>query len=416
MPHISFRRIGSCSALLALATMPGLSMAQANPLTATASEAISYDNNYLRRPGGGPSETTSSTSLGLNFSKSLGRQLYSAEVSVNANRNHEFKQFDYDGYGLGLSASSGLGAKGYVSLQHNRSSGQQNPDEQSGVRFVDRVKQRSTNLFMQYGVSGRLGANASLSAGGVDYSRNFANNSDYAALRLGLSYSPSDRLSLGVGAKKTEKNLPSLGEKIDRHDYDLSTSWLVSGYSSLAASMAFSQEQRSLNTGSDFKGVTGSLGWSFTPGGKLSYGLSLSRDTQRTGLPSQIYGNTGRVDAVSDIKAILTNQVQNQLTTSLAGKVSWALSSKVGLGLGLTYSQFEDSREADKIGNLSGLESQFLPNQGHQQNLQFTGNYTPIRWLRLGCALGAYKRTVSRETTPGYQGQTLGCDASVTLN
>ena len=100
----------------------------------------------------------------------------------------------------------------------------------------------------------------------------------------------------------------------------------------------------------------------------------------------------------------------------MPGRVNWALSSKIGLGVGLTYSQFEDSREADKIGNISGLDSLFLPSQGHQQNLQLTGNYAPIRWMRLGCFLGAYKRTSSRQTAPGYQGQSLGCDANVTLN
>jgi hypothetical protein len=416
MPPLTLRRLASCSALLALAMAPVVSRAQANPLTVTAGESLTYDNNFLRRPNGGPSETTSVTSLGLNLSKELGRQTYLADLSVSANRNHDLKSFDYDGYGLRLGLTSGVGARGYVSLQHNRSSSQQNPDEQTGARFVDRVKQRSTSLFAQYGVSGRIGFNANLVSGGSEYSRNFATNSDFASLRFGVSYSPSSLISFGLGAKKTEQHQPNVGEKINRYDYDLSTSWVVSGYSTLASSLAFSQEHRNLNAANDFKGFTGSLGWNFTPGGKLSYGLSLSRDTQRTGLPSQVYSYTGRTDTVSDIKAILTNQAQNQLTTSLGARVSWALSPKVNVGLGLTYSQFDDSREADKIGNISGLESQFLPSQGHQQNLQFTGNYTPIRWLRLGCALGAYKRTGSRESVPGYQGQTLGCDANVTLN
>lgn len=416
MPPSTPCRIGACSFLLSLALAPIASMAESNPLTFTASEGVTYDNNYLRRPGGGPSETTSATSLGLNYTKQLGRQAYEANLSVSANRNHDFKEFDYDGYGLRLGMTSSVGTKGYVSLTHNRTSGQQNPDEQTGLRFVDRVKQRSTSLFTQYGVAGRLGVNANLLSGGTEYSRNFASNNDYVALRLGMSYSPSDRLSLGVGAKKTEQHQPNIGEKITRYDYDLSTSWVVSGYSTLASTVALSQEQRSLNTANDFKGLTGSLGWNFTPGGKLSYGLSLSRDTQRTGLPSQIYSYSGRVDTISDIKAILTNQVQNQLTTSLGGRLNYALTPKVGLGLGVTLSRFDDSREADKIGNISGLESQFLPSKGTQQNFQLLSNYSPIRWLRVGCTLSAYKRSGARESVAGYQGQSLGCDANVTLN
>jgi len=82
----------------------------------------------------------------------------------------------------------------------------------------------------------------------------------------------------------------------------------------------------------------------------------------------------------------------------------------------LSYSRFEDSREAQVEGSISGLESQFLPSQGHQTSLNVSGRYTPLRWLNLGCSVGAYKRVGQRLSVAGYQGQTLGCDASVTLN
>jgi hypothetical protein len=50
MPPLTLRRLASCSALLALAMAPVVSRAQANPLTVTAGESLTYDNNFLRRP------------------------------------------------------------------------------------------------------------------------------------------------------------------------------------------------------------------------------------------------------------------------------------------------------------------------------------------------------------------------------
>ena len=416
MHSTTLRRIGPIAAAVFLLAHQTQARAEGNPLTLTVSESISTDNNFLRRPGGGPSETTSNTTAGLTYNKPLGRQNYNLSVAANASRHHEFKAYDFDGYNLSMGVNSGVGAKGYLSLQHSRSSSQQNPDEQTGQRFVDKVKQRSTSLFGQYGVSGRIGLNATLVSSGTEYSRSIANDQDSVGLRVGVSYSPSDLLSLGLGVRRTDRELTRLDQKLRRYDYDLSSSWMVTGYSTLGATIALSKEQRDGDPESDFKALTGSMDWRYTPGGKLSYDLSVSRDTQNSGLPSQIFINTGRTSTSNDVTAILTNQAKNQLTTSVGGRVNWAISSKTSAAVSLSYSRFEDSREAQVEGSISGLESQFLPSQGHQTSLNVSGRYTPLRWLNLGCSVGAYKRAGQRLSVAGYQGQTLGCDASVTLN
>jgi hypothetical protein len=410
MHSTTLRRIGPIAAAVFLLAHQTQALAEGNPLTLTVSESLSTDNNFLRRSDGGPSETTSNTAAGLTYNKSLGRQNYNLSVAANASRHHEFKAYDYDGYSLSMGVNTGVGAKGYLSLQHNRSSSQQNPDEQTGQRYVDKVKQHSTSLFGQYGVSGRIGLNANLVSSGTEYSRSIANNQDSVGLRMGVSYSPSDLLSLGLGVRRTDRELSKLDQKLRRYDYDLSSSWMVTGYSTLGATIALSKEQRDGDPESDFKAVTGSMDWRYTPGGKLSYDLSVSRDNQNNGLPTQYLLSTGPVSTPSGIQA------KNQLTTSVGGRVNWAMSSKTSAAVSLSYSRFEDSREAQVEGSLSGLESQFLPSQGHQTSLNVSGRYTPLRWLNLGCSVGAYKRVGQRLSVAGYQGQTLGCDASVSLN
>ena len=387
--------------------------AQSNPLTLILSQSVSTDNNFLRRPDGGPSDTTSVTNAGLIFNKALGRQIYSAKLSMSASRHHEFKDYDFDGYNLSLGASSGVGSKGYVSLQHSRNKTQQSPDAQTGLRFNDTVNSNATSLFTQYGVNGRIGVNANLVSSSTTYSRNFANNTDSVGLRVGGSYSPSDLLSLGVGVRRTDQTLPAADDKTTRYDIDANSSWVVTGYSTLAASLASSRQKRSRSPEADFNGLTGNLNWGYTPGGKISYALSLSRDIANNGQPTQFYASQQTPGVIS---AVLTNQVLNQLTTTISGTTRWAITQKVNANFSASYQKFEDSRSQDIIGSVSGLDQLLLPNKGRQVNLSLGGDYQAARWMRLGCSLASYKREGQRASVLGYQGQTLGCDANFTLN
>lgn len=380
-----------------------------NPLSLSVSERVSYDNNFLRRSEGGPSETTSSTAATVLFSKPYGRQNYAASLAVNADKHQTFKDYDYTGYSGSASVSSTIGARGYASLLHSVSRTQQSPDSQTGQRYIDKVTSHSTTLFTQYGVNGRLGVNAQVSNSNTEYSVNELNGRGSVALRLGASYSPSDLLSFGLGVRKSDQTVKSSDEKITRYDYDVNTFWVVSGYSTLSAALAMTRETRSINTDTDFRGATGSLSWGFTPGGKLSYSLSINRDTGNSVTGTQFGVSQGRVVSV------IEDQTQTQLTTTLAGGLNWAATSKVGVGLRLSYLKFDDASKST-VTTISGTQNQFVPSDGQQFNTNFSVSYAPVRWVRLGCGLDSYNRKGARLSVSGFKGEMLSCDVRLTLN
>lgn len=413
MEKLIGRALTPVAALVVAALCPWSSaVAESNPLSLSISQNLSFDNNFLRRSGGGPSDTTSLTAATVAYNKAYGRQNYGASLTANATRHNRFKDYDNDGYAVALGMTSTVGSKGYLALQHSSSRSLQSPDEQTGQRYADTITSHATSLYGQYGLYGRLGVNSTVSATKSQYSLNKANDSDQMGLRVGVNYSPNELLSFGAGVRKSERKLENAGDKINRYDYDLNTNWVVTGYSRLSASVALTDEKRVVNEGLDYRGVTGSLRWGYTPGGKMSYGLSISRDTTNSGQGNGTFLVTN--DDNSVVGAI-RNQSQNQLTTTLSATANWAATSKIGVGVGLNYSRFTDSREAEIIGAISGLESQFLPSDGRQYGASISVSYTPVRSTRLGCTLQAYKRDQTRLNVSGYRGETLGCDATFSI-
>jgi len=413
MEKLIGRALTPVAALVVASLCPWSSaVAESNPLSLSVSQNLSFDNNFQRKSGGGPSDTTSVTGATVAYNKSYGRQNYGASVTANATRHHRFKEYDNDGYAVALGMTTTVGSKGYLALQHSSSRSLQSPDEQTGQRYADTITSHSTALSGRYGIYGRLGLNSTVSSSKTKYSLNTANDRDQMGLRVGVSYSPNDLLSFGAGVKKSEQKLLNVGDKVNRYDYDLNTNWVVTGYSSLSASVALTDEKRVVSEGLDYRGVTGSLRWGYTPGGKMSYGLRISRDTASSGQGS---GTLLVVNTDNSVVGSVSNQTQNQLTTTLSANANWAATSKIGVGVGLNYSRFTDSREAEILGAISGLESQFLPTNGRQYGASVSVTYNPVRSTRLGCTLQAYKRDQARSNVSGYRGETLGCDATFSI-
>jgi hypothetical protein len=384
--------------------------AESNPLSLSVSERLSYDNNFLRRANGGPSETTSSTGANVAYAKSHGRQNYSASLSVSTDKHQDFKDYDFNGFSGSVGVSSTVGARGYVSLLHSASRSQQTPDSQTGARINDAIKSNSTSLFTQYGVNGRVGVNAQLLKSKTTYSVNTLNGRDSVALRLGASFSPSDLVSFGSGVRKSDQTVAVNDDKITRYDYDVNTYWAVTGYSTLSAALSLTREQHSLNTSTGFKGTTGSLAWAFTPGGKMSYSLALDRDNGNS-----VAGAQYRVTEGQTTTRVDSTQANTQLTTSLSGAMNWAATSKLQAGLRLTYMKFDDA-SSSTVSSVFGSGSSLTPSDGRQLNVGVSLGYVPARWLNLGCSLDAYDRKGSRLSVAGYKGEALSCNARLSMN
>lgn len=389
-----------------------------DPFSITLSQRVTTDNNYLRNDANRVSDTLSVTSLGLGFNKSYGRQTYSARLTGSAQRNRTYTQYDNDGYSGSASIASTVGANSYLAASYSASRALQNPDEQTGVRINDKVTSRSASLFALHGVYSRLGLSANLSQSQTRYSLTTINDKDQVGGRLGVRFNPSDLISFDLGYRRSEVDLVNVagaGNRINRGDIDLSTYWTVSGYSTLNGSLAYSQEKRPGVSGRDFKGLTGSVGWSFVPGGRLSYNVSVSRDTSNAGQGVNLDIERTNADGTKS-SGTLNNLSQNLLSTTLNLGANYRFSTKLGFSANASYRRFKDALEGDLTGAVSASDVASLRASTANITTVSTGfNYAPIRNLSLGCNLEAFERTQSLKAN-GYRGEALGCTASFLMD
>lgn len=384
------------------------------PFTAGVTQTVTYDNNYLRNDNNRKSELVSSTSVSVGLDKSYGRQRYTANVTGTAQRNRNFKQFSNDGYSASTALSTTIGANSYGSLSAQINRSLQNPDEQTGIRQAQSLTTRAASAFLLHGLYSRLGFSGNLQTTKTSYSISSVQDKDQIGGRVGLRYNPSDKLSFDLGYRQSDVelvNLNSTARNIERTDIDLTSAWFVSGYTNLRASVSLSKERRPGTTGFDFDGVTGSLAWDFTPGGRASYGLSFVRDTSNAGQGAAIL-----VQSSAQTISAFTNPTQNLLTNTLNASMRYSVSSKLNLSAGLSYSQYSNVLNATgnnlvQLTDISGFQKANVNTSG----LSVGFSFVPHRVLTLGCNLQGYSRSASR-LAPAYQGESLGCSANIRLD
>jgi hypothetical protein len=384
------------------------------PFTVGASQTVSYDNNYLRNDANRKSELVSSTSVSLGLDKSYGRQRYTINATGTAQRNRNFKQFSNDGYSASAALNSTIGANSYGALSAQIGRSLQNPDEQTGIRQAQSVTTRAASAFLLHGLYSRLGVSGNVQTSKTTYSISSVQDKEQLGGRLGLRYNPSDKLSFDLGYRQSDVelvNLNSAARNIERSDIDLTSAWFVSGYTNLRASVSLSKERRPGTEGFDFDGVTGSLSWDFTPGGRASYGLSFVRDTSNAGQGSAILVRSG-----AQTISAFTNPTQNLLTNTLNASMRYSVTSKLNLSAGLSYSQYSNVINATgnnlvQINDISGFEKANVNTSGVSVGFSFV----PHRVLTVGCNLQGYSRSASR-LAPAYQGESLGCSANLSLD
>jgi hypothetical protein len=407
----------SCAAVFALAATSA--HARIEPLSVSVQQDVSYDNNYLRNDAFRRSELISSTTLQLGLDKDLGRQRYTASLAATAQRNRNFTVFDNDGYSGSMSLSSTVGQNGYVSASASASRSLQDPNERTGTRTEQNVTARNLSVFGLLGVYTRLGLSTNLSTSQTRYSLLSAQDRDQVSARLGARYNVTDLLSFDLGVRRSQVELPNVDvsiNRINRTDLDLASTWIITGYSNLRSSVAWSSERRPRTAGFDFDGLTGSLSWNFAPRGRTSYVVSVSRDTDNSGRGDSL--NFVRDDGLGNVeRGTLNNVSQNQLSTALNVGVNHALTSKVNLNGGVAYRRISDTFSGSSTSTVIQLSDITSFQKASTDITSVRAGFTvaPRRFVSMGCSLEAYSRSQSR-LGAAYNGESLGCNARLTLD
>lgn len=410
-----YPRLLACAAVV---LGPAAQLAHAEtPLSLVVSENLTHDSNILRDNSNKYSDTLSSTGIQAGFNKQYGRQTYKASATVQANRYKTSKAYDNDGYNMALGFATEIASNWRVSLDHTRTSQIQGFQDQGLRRFKEPIKSQSTDAFIQYGLHGRWSLNANLTNDKVDYEVQNQSDKDAAGGKLGLRYSPTDLLYFDVGYRRTNSDMPKyeavryeqgvsfgtkVGEEIKRNDLEFSTQWIVTGYSSLNGRLAWTQERFKEDQRRDFNGLTGRLGWDYTPSGKISYSIFLDRDTNNAG------GSTRQ--SASMFWAEYNNQ--KRVSTGLQAKVGYSVTSKISLNASALYRRIQEERNYVLENVLPGGGSQTNNDKstGSYRSLSLGANYAFNRNWRLGCTLERYERS-SLLFSRDFSGDSVNCAA-----
>lgn len=408
------------SAVCAVAVLGGgVSVAQARiagtPFSLTVSQAVTHDSN-VERYAQGRADTVSTTSVAVGFDKEYGRQTYSAAVQGSIQRYKNLEVYDNDGFDIALAFSSGIGQTGKVSLNHSSTRSLQSFADQdiatgTRQRRVETVTTtRATGL---YGLYSQWQLVANLDRGRRQYSNSDAELNTSVGGRLGVRYSPSDLLYFegGVGRSRVDyQNLVlfastpakrSVGDEITRTDFDFTTGWALTGFSSFRSQIRWTQERHNSkeagkpdDTARNYDGLTGDVSWSYSPRGKMSYAVRLIRDTNSSG----------------GVSTLLGSSVRDRVTTSLSANALWNATYKVKVRGGLSASWLKEEESQD-LGVITIKDS----SDGTLYSATLTATYDFDRSWSVGCQLAYSERSRTTFNT-GYTSNSVACNGSLSLN
>lgn len=409
--------LAACSVLVA---MPSVGHAENTPLSLTLSQNLRRDSNLLRSTNA-RSDTVSTTAVQGNFNKAYGRQIYSASARFARVRYDEFNRLDNDAKDLRLGVTSQFASNWQASLSANSATSlvapQDNPLNNRALRNIRNV--RGVNGSVQYGNGGTWAVQGTFDNNRISFSEDVLQfqNSQQNSQGLRLIYNATDLLSFGFGPRWVRTRYPNnstIGEAKDKN-LDFTANWRVTGLSSLNALLSLRESEQGLTGSRRINTVTGSLGWGYTPRGRISYGLNLTRATN-----ADRFQET-QATVFSNVRAV-QNVALDTITTSLNLSASAAITGKISTGLSYGLTRFEQSSARDRSTTNIAIVDQFLGNNASStssnsrlQTLTWSTNYAAYRWLGVNCALQFYKQSadVSR---PRYDGHSVDCGANFTID
>ncbi len=280
-------------ALAAAAACAGGAWAQDTPYYIGASLAVSHESNVFRSRTDKQSDTITSVGVLGGIDQTFGRQRLYARGSVHHNAYQDLSLLDNVSYtlGAGLQWETIERLSGSFTVGASRSLANETaPDLQPIVVNRKNIENaRQLGATVRYGLGPTIGLEAGYTNRRVDYSTvdYIVREHTQDVARIGLRWSRSDLLSLGVGLRYTDIERPNalLAPNIigpqdsERRDIDFTGVWKPTGRSTLSGRISLTEQEYSTGNTADLSGVTGSLAWAFNPGGRLSFDASIVRDT-----------------------------------------------------------------------------------------------------------------------------------------
>lgn len=412
--------------LAAAALLAGLqtsAFAENWPVYVTGTQRVTHDSNLFRRDTNIESDVLSTTSATVGIDKSYGRQTYRASLTGGINRYSSNDQLDNNSYSLTGDIISTLGREWLLQASLSRSRALASFDDANDRQVEKNLRDSlAYSLSMRYGLYGALSIGANFSRFETEHTASSSGypNQENDSFGIDFRYTPRDQLSFSVGFRHVPGRLEYGGSGSAQTEYETSTdnidfgaSWEVSGLSRLDARLSYSQQKKTdpgngsgLTNQTEFSGWTGSAAWRYSPRGRLVYTASIVRDTSNNLSDTRFDPNVVGIDRS------LASSADDRVLTRLSGNVRWEASAKLSLSANAAFEQRETQLTFNSLGLSRGRQSE----TGKYASVGLDLDYTPQRWLRLGCGIDYIKRTADLVSTVPYTANLVSCYASATLN
>lgn len=382
------------------------------PFSLTLGQEIAHDSN-MERIAQGRGDTKSTTSVTMGFDKSYGRQTVSAAIQGAIERYKQLTIYDNDSYDVALMFETGLGRSSRLTIdQTNTRSLQSFDDLNSDDRSRNVITGQQTTITGVHGLYGDWQLIGTIDRTKYSFERSQEDDRTSLGFRAAVRYVPTDLLNFEVGVRRTKfeyeklvlfRSQPSetVGDEVNRTDIDFQTNWTITGLSQLNARLNWTSEKHDSMDSSkpddssrDYNGLTGSLSWSYTPRGKVSYAVQLSRDTNNSGGYSTASSTT----------------VKNRLNTDLTVSASWVPTAKVKVTGRAGVMQLEEEEKLDL-----GIVQLGDKATGTRSYGSLGVIYKFDRHWQAGCTFTGSERSRTIFSS-GYSSKLLSCSGSLVMD
>jgi len=397
--------VGSWGLVMAAVLLPsGYALAETSPYYFGASETFTHESNLFKVSSANnpQSDNIWATSIFAGVDQPFGRQRVRGNLTVTNNHYVDQSQLNFTGYSvLGALDWATIGRlSGVLSYSRNESQGDygslSTPDT---GKFVETTEQIVASA--RYELTSSLSVVGALEHRTIkspDQPQTLSSDTTSDVARLGLTYGLGASVVLGTGVRFTKDKTPQASGGDDtnnRTDLDLTAVWTPSPLTSVDARVSIGDGDSDSQGGSNSR-VTGAIGASYSPTGRLKFRGSFSRETgvDSTFLPTGSTPTGGVTGTYVD-----NNSVTNW--TNLG--VTYLLSSKISLNAG--YNRSDGSQD-----QTSGQTSKNIVNR-YSLGLQ----YAIARHFALGCGYQREERSESTSELNSYTAKTANCSLSYTI-
>jgi hypothetical protein len=408
MPIFSFAFRPTLAAAACAALCTSMAVAETTPYYIGVSQAFTHDTNVFRATEGNEiSDTYSSTGLLAGINQPFGRQRFYLNGNARYNKFQDTEALNNTSYGLftGLDLATVNNLSGAINYGLNQSLsnyGGINLVQNSG-KNIERTQQMLGRV--TWGMVSLLGLELTGNRRSVRYSSALYDpyELDQNAVSLGVTYRPSDLLSLGAAYRVTRGEYRASGIRFDRDDIDLTTTWVPSGQSTVNARLSFGKQDSSATALDRNSFSSGSIAWDYRPTGKLALRLWASRDTgaEATFFNFDTVGG-GTQTAVGDTSAV---------TRTVMFSGNYAATAKIGLNASVRRAD----RDLDNSVLLGSLGGAAVSGSDVTTVYSLSATYQALRSLQFACGVGHERRTSSGSTSFPYTAKTASCSAQFVL-